>query len=157
MNSTLYEERAKYDNIVKLIAVLANGIMIYLLYISRKESTYAFLTVLAAFFVLILAQIIFFSMKFRITNKYVEAIFGFYKHKIPFNDIENIEISDVPRLMGYGLRLRNNTIAFVSKKGKAVVIKKKKGRFKNVYLTVKDPEKFVEILKNFKKYPKYSV
>ncbi len=146
MSIVLYEERAQYDRFVKLIFAIANGIVLYLLYISRKENFYAFLTVLVAFFILLLAQLIFFSMKFRITDSYVEAIFGFYKHRIPIRDIEKIEISDVPLLMGYGLRLWKNTIAFVSKRGRAVVIRRKMGRFKNVYLTVREPEFFANIL-----------
>ncbi len=146
MNLTLYEERAQYDNFTKVLFVLVNGMVIYLIYVSIKESIYAFLTILSAFLILLLAQLMFFSMKFRITDRCVEAIFGFYKHRIPIKEIEKIEISDVPLFMGYGLRLWKNTIAFVSKRGKAVVIRRKSGRFRKIYLTVKEPEKFANIL-----------
>jgi len=92
----------------------------------------------------------FFSMRFEISDSAVTATMWPFRTRVPFEDIESVELVEkLPWWIGWGQRLwyrRGLVKAYVSRRGSAVLIKRKGARFKNLVLTVHEPGMFKEKL-----------
>ena len=91
-------------------------------------------------------------MYFRIYTDKIEACFWPFKYIINFSDIEDIRIIDrVPYYIGWGLRINplSRTLFFVTHHGRSIEIIKRKGFWKKVILSVKNPEEFMNNFKLF--------
>lgn len=101
---TVYEEKAPYNNTIKL--VMASGLfLLVLLYFitvfgkTPEQDEFALLLVIS---ISALVMWSFFSIKFRITNDGVEAVMPPFKYRIPFSEIKEIKtIEDIPWYMGW--------------------------------------------------------
>lgn len=86
----------------------------------------------------------FLGMKFRITDKSVEAVMPPFVYSVPFSEITGMRtIENIPWHAGWGLRVWGDRLAFVSRQKSAVEIGKGCGFFKQVLLTTRDPEEFI--------------
>ncbi len=93
---------------------------------------------------------ILFPVYFKIYSNRVEASVWPFRYTIKFSDIEDVRIIDrIPLYIGWGLRLHpwSKKLFFVTHHGKSVEIVKKKGFWKKIILSVKDPETFIKHLK----------
>ncbi|MGC8947986.1 MAG: hypothetical protein ACP5OK_01455 [Thermoprotei archaeon] len=87
---------------------------------------------------------------FRIYDDRVESYFFPYKYEIPFPDIEKVKIIEkIPWYVGWGLRidLFNKRLFFAIHHGRSILIKRKSGFWKEIILSVKDPQKFISYIK----------
>jgi len=145
---TMHEERAPYSapirtfflGVLLLLIVLTGLSSMDLLEDSEGTRVLAIVTVIVAW-----AYWSFFNMRFRISNKGVEAVMSPFTHKVAFSDMKEVRVIEkIPWYVGWGLRLWGRRLAYVSMHKSAVAIDKKKGIFKTLVLTAEDPEKFAE-------------
>ena len=147
---TVYEEKAPYNNTIKL--VMASGLfLLVLLYFitvfgrTPEQDEFALLLVIS---ISALVMWSFFSIKFRITNDGVEAVMPPFKYRIPFSEIKEVKtIEDIPWYAGWGMRIWGRRLAFISMRKRAVLIEKEKGFFRKLILTTQNPEEFIKKLK----------
>ena len=151
--SVLYEERAPYTNIMKLLTVatlgLPLGFYVYAVAGGAPLSAYLILRGTAVILGVVLGVTMwcFWNMNFILTNSAVEATFGFYRYRIPFNEIIEVKVVEAPSfLVGWGLRIWDARIAFVSQHKPSVMIQRNKGKFRKILLTTHDPERFSSLL-----------
>jgi hypothetical protein len=90
----------------------------------------------------------FYRMRFRITTEGVWASMPPFSYGVKYSEIERVYIDKTPFWMGWGLRLWWRRIAFVSRHGSAVVIRKKEGVFRTFMLSSRGPDKFVGMISN---------
>jgi len=97
-----------------------------------------------------------FPYNFKIYEDRVEAYFLTifpYTHTTPISDIKNIKLIErFPWYYGWGLRVKvigEKTMYFLTHHGKNVEIERKSDDiyWKKIILSVKDPEKFMSIVK----------
>jgi hypothetical protein len=154
--TTVYEEKAPYSNMIKLVMV--SGLFsLAILYSSavfghyfglQKAPEQAEFALLLAVSISAMVMWSFFSIKFRITNDGVEAVMPPFKYRIPFSEIKEMKtIEDIPWYAGWGLRMWGRRLAFISMRKSAVLIEKKKGFFRKLILTTQNPEEFIKRLK----------
>ncbi len=153
--STVYEENAPYSEVAKLIMVLGFSALAYLYFISvfghffgfekvsDKEQNALLLT--ASIFAFAMWSI--FRMKFRITNNSVDIVLPPFKYRILFSDIKEVKTIEYSWYNGWGLRLWERKLPFISMRKSAVAIEKKSGFFRKVILTTWNPEDFIKRLK----------
>lgn len=155
-SSVIYEESAPYSNTIKLIVVLGLSLLVVPYFFAvfghfvglEKAPEQAQFVLLLAVSIYALAMWSFFSMKFRITNNVVEAVMPPFKYRVPFSGIKEVRtIDNIPWYVGWGLRLWGRRLAFVSMRKRAVVIEKKRGFFRKLVLTTRNPEEFVKMVK----------
>ena len=94
-----------------------------------------------------------FPSSFKIYEDKVEAYFWPFKYEISLKEIKSVRIIDkIPWWVGWGLRLHpwSKKLYFAIHHGKSVEIEKK-GYWRKVILAVKNPKKFVSILKKIAK------
>ena len=89
---------------------------------------------------------------FRIYKDRIEAYFWPIKYEIPFADILNIKIiNKIPWYVGWGLRIGlGRKLYFAIHHGKSIEIERESGYWKKIILSVKNPRKFVRVIKNLK-------
>jgi hypothetical protein len=148
--TTIYEEKAPYNNTMKLVMVSG----LFLLAILYFIATFAKAPEQAVFVLLLVVSITafvtwsYFSIKFRITNNGVEAVMPPFKYSIMFSEIKEIKtIEDVPWYAGWGLRILGRRLAFISMRKSAVLIEKNNWFFRNLILTTQNPEDFIKRVK----------
>ena len=87
-------------------------------------------------------------MSFRVGEDSLEARMPPVVYRVKFRDIEGVEVVSLPWYIGWGLRVMGRRLAFVSRRGRAVSIKKRRGFFRELVLTVQNPERFAETVKS---------
>lgn len=148
--TTVYEEKAPYSNLIKLVMVVGLFSLAFLYFISvfSKAPEQAEFVSLLAIPVSALVMWSFFSIKFRITNVGVEAVMPPFKYSIPFSEIKEMKtIGDIPWYAGWGVRMWGRRLAFISMRKSAVLIEKRKGFFRKLILTTQNPENFIKRVK----------
>lgn len=90
---------------------------------------------------------------FRIYTDRIEACFWPFKCKIPIYEIKKVKIIDyIPWYIGWGLRIWfGRKLYFAIHHGKSVEIEKKKGYWRKIVLSVKNPEKFIRIVERLRR------
>lgn len=89
-----------------------------------------------------------FPISFKIYEDRVEAYFWPYRHTTPISDIKKISfVERIPWYYGWGLRILAGTLYFAIHHGKSIEIERESGYWKKIVLSVKDPEKFMSIVK----------
>jgi len=155
-SGVIHEEKAPYSNTIKSIVVLGLLVLAVSYFFSVFGHFVGFENAPEqAQFALLLAVLIyalimwgFFSMKFRITDNGVEAAMPPFKYSIPFSEIKEIKtIDNIPWYVGWGMRLWGRRLAFVSMRKSAVAIEKKRGFFRKLVLTAREPEEFARRVK----------
>ena len=94
--------------------------------------------------------LLFLPSYFRIYGDSVEAYFWLYRFIIPISEIEEVRIIEkIPWYVGWGLRidLFRRKLYLAIHHGRSVEIKKRNGYWKSIVLSIKDPEKFISIVK----------
>ena len=147
----IYEEAAPYSNTIKLMAMLIFLALAFPYFFavfghlvgSREVPEQAKFALLLAVSLYALVMWGFFSMKFRITDSGVEAVMPPFRYSVPFSDIKEVKtIENIPWYVGWGMRLWGRRLAFVSMRKSAVAIEKKRGFFRKLVLTTREPEEF---------------
>jgi len=89
---------------------------------------------------------------FRIYTDRIEASFWPFKCEIPISEIKKVKIIDrIPWYVGWGLRIWfGRKLYFAIHHGKSVEIEKKRGYWRKIILSVKNPEKFAGIIEELK-------
>jgi hypothetical protein len=149
--NVIHEENAPYSNTMKLILLLALLLFIMITLLSWMDvsgSREGFQIVAIVTAVVAYAYWSFFNMKFRITTEGVEASMPPFSHVVKYPNIDDVYVDKVPWWTGWGLRLWWRRIAFVSRHGAAVVVKKKSGIFRTFMLSTKDPENFARMIRD---------
>ncbi len=145
--TTVYEEKAPYSNMIKLVMVsglFSLAILYFISVFSKPEQAEFVLLLSVSIYALVMWS--FFSIKFRITNDGVEAVMPPFKYRIPFSEIKEMKtIGDIP-CAGWGVRLWGRRLAFISMRKSAVLIEKKRGFFRKLILTTQNPEDFIKRL-----------
>jgi len=86
----------------------------------------------------------FLGMKFRITDKSVEAVMPPFVYSVSISEITGMRtIENIPWYVTWGMRMWGDRLAFVSRQKSAVEIGKGSGFFKKVILTTNHPEEFI--------------
>ncbi len=91
---------------------------------------------------------------FKIYENKIEVYFWPFKYEIPFSDIASVEVIEkIPFWIGWGLRVHplKRKLYFAIHHGKGIRIKRKNGFWKEIVLSVKNPEKFISVLRTLKK------
>jgi len=138
----IYEEKAPYSRPLKVVVVL---LLIWLVIVALQEDTPESLV-----FAIVLvggALWSFFNMRFRITTEGVEAVMFPFTGRAKFSEITDVRLGRTPWYSGWGIRYWGRRLAFVSRRGPAVFIKKRKGVFHTLVLTPRDPEGFAEMVR----------
>jgi len=93
-----------------------------------------------------------FSSWFRIYTDRIEAYFWPFKCEIPISEIKRVKIIDrIPWYVGWGLRIWfGRKLYFTIHHGKSVEIEKKRGYWKKIILSVKNPKKFIKIIERMR-------
>jgi hypothetical protein len=152
----VYEESAPYSNSIKLLIILIFAVLAFSYFFAVFGHFFGFENAPEqAQFALLLAVSIyalimwgFFSMKFSITDRGVEAVMPPFKYGIPFSEIKNVRtIENIPWYVGWGVRLWGRRLAFVSMRKSAVAIEKRNGFFRTIILTAQNPEEFIRRIK----------
>ena len=155
-SGVIYEEKAPYSNIMKLIVVLPFFVLSFSYFFAvfgnyfgfEKAPDQAQFALFLAVSIYALAMWSFFSMKFKITDNGVEAVMPPFKFSIPFSEIKEIKtIENIPWYVGWGVRLWGRRLAFISMRKSAVEIEKKSGFFKRSVFTTQNPAEFVKIVR----------
>jgi cytochrome c biogenesis protein CcdA len=150
-----YEEKAPFSKTMRLLMVLILSILALSIVISffgdyfgleKEPFEGQFILILV---VIILSFVVsgFFKMKFRITEKSVEAVMPPFSYRILFSEIKEVTTTDIPWYVGWGLRVWGRKLAFVSMHKRSVKIEKENGFFKVLVLTTRNPDEFVKIVK----------
>ena len=94
-----------------------------------------------------------FPARFRIYSNKIEAYFWPFRYEIPILDIARIKIIDkIPWWVGWGLRIWfGRKLYFAVHHGKGVKVERKGGYWKKIVLSVKNPERFVELIEKLRK------
>jgi len=95
-----------------------------------------------------------FPTYFKIYENKIEAYFWPFKYEIPLSDVKDIEIIEkIPWYIGWGLRIHpwKRRLYFAIHHGKSVKIEKENGFWREIVLSVKNPEKFVSTLERLRK------
>lgn len=147
--TTVYEEKAPYSDTIKLVMVSGLFSLAFLYFISVfSKPEQAEFVLLLAVSISALVMWSFFSIKFRITKDGVEAVMPPFKYSIPFSEIKEVKtIEDIPWYAGWGLRMWGRRLAFVSMRKSAVEIERKRGFFRRLVLTTRNPEEFAKIVR----------
>jgi hypothetical protein len=148
--TTIYEEKAPYNAMIKLVMISGLFALAILYFIATfaKAPEQAEIVLLLVVSITALVTWSFFSIKFRITNDGVEAVMPPFKYSIPFSEIKEIKtIEDVPWYAGWGLRMLGRRLAFISMRKSAVLIEKNKGFFRKLILTTQNPGDFIKRVK----------
>lgn len=142
----IYEERAPQSPTIRAILL---GAFLFLAAVTVLSWIGIYETSRGAGFLAIVTTVIallswsFFNMRFRVTTEGIEAVAVPFTFKVPYTDIKEVRVMDkIPWYVGWGMRIWGRKLAYVSIHGSAVVIEKKRGVFKALLLTAKDPEKF---------------
>lgn len=150
MTSTvLHEEKAPFSFTIKASLYL---FLFFLLvftirtWMDPSEPRWAFWVLLIVTVVMVLVFWSFFNMRYRITDVGVEASMSPFSHSVKFEDIEDVYLDKVPFWMGWGLRMWWRRIGFISMHKVAVVVRKKRGFFRNFWLSTEDSEKFSKMI-----------
>lgn len=147
--NTVYEEKAPYSDTIKLVMVSGLFSLAFLYFISVfSKPEQAEFVLLLAVSISALVMWSFFSIKFRITKDGVEAVMPPFKYSIPFSEIKEVKtIEDIPWYAGWGLRMWGRRLAFVSMRKSAVEIERKRGFFRRLVLTTRNPEEFAKMVR----------
>jgi hypothetical protein len=151
----VYEEKAPFSKTVRLLMAFILSILALSIVIAffgdyfglEKEPFEGQLILIPAVMIISLAVWGFFKMKFRITKESVEAVMPPFSYRILLSEIKNVSIIDIPWYSSMGLRIRGRKLAFVSMHKKAVKIEKENGFFRVLLLTTRDPDGFVEVVR----------
>lgn len=150
----LYEENAPFGITTQWIIVIAGFILamfyFFQFFFSLVERSPGRETI--PLMVIVLYSFImwsFLGMKFRITDKSVEAVMPPFVYRIPISEITGMRmIENIPWYLGWGLRVWGHRLAFVSRQKSAIEIEKGSGFFKKIILTTRDPKEFIDRLKS---------
>ncbi len=151
----IYEEKAPFNSTIKLIMVLILSIVAVAIvsvffgdYFGIEKVPFeGQLFLIPAVIIIGFAVWGFFNMKFRITEESVEAVMPPFSYRVLLSEIKEINTTDIPWYTNWGLRIRGRKLSFVSMHKKAVKIEKENGFFRTLVLTARDPEKFVNKVK----------
>ncbi len=100
-----------------------------------------------AAFLLGLAAASFAGMRFRAGSEHVEAWMFPVRYRVGYGEVEGVDVVELPWYWGWGLRVLGRRLAFVSRHGRAVRIRKRQGVFRELLLTVREPERFAELVR----------
>jgi hypothetical protein len=90
----------------------------------------------------------FFNIRFRLTTEGIEGVMYPFIFKVNYGDIKDVRVIDkIPWYVGWGVRIWGRRLAYVSMHKPAVAIEKKKGFFRTLILTTRDPEIFAGMIK----------
>jgi magnesium-transporting ATPase (P-type) len=151
----IYEEKAPFSNIMRLLMVLIFLILVLSILIAffadysglEKEPVEGQFILILVILILTLTVWGFFKMKFRITEESVEAVMPPFSYRVLFSEIKEVSTTGIPWYVGWGLRIWGRRLAFVSMHKKAVKIQKENGFFKALVLTTGDPDDFIRMVK----------
>lgn len=148
--SYVHEEKAPYSRAIKMILAIGSVSLALLVLFSSlwdaPQQAQTGLFAIALVFVLIIWS--FFSIRFRITSDSVEAVMPPFRYHVPFSEIKDVKtIENIPWYVGWGLRLWGRRLAFVSMRKSAVEIKRKRGFFRRLVLTTRNPEEFAKMVR----------
>jgi len=151
----LYEENAPFHSATQWIVILGGFILamfyFFQFFFSLVERSQGYGTTLLM--VVVLYSFVmwsFLGMKFRITDKSVEAVMPPFVYSVSISEITGIRtIENIPWYRGWGLRVWDNSLGFISKHKSAVEIEKGSGFFKKVLLTTRDPEEFIDRVNSY--------
>jgi hypothetical protein len=155
-SGVIYEEKAPYSNTIKLIVILGFFVLAlsYLFAVfahffgfenAPEQAQFALLLAVSLYALIMWG---FFSMKFRITDSGVEAVMPPFKYGIPFSDIKSVRtIENTPWYAGWGMHLWGRRLFFVSMRKSVVAIEKRNGFFRTIILTTRNPEVFIQKIK----------
>ncbi|NOZ82292.1 MAG: hypothetical protein GXN98_00500 [Euryarchaeota archaeon] len=143
-----YEERAPLSRGILALIAVGGGVLITAVLLSLAGAVQLPPGVaVGGAAVLLLALGSFASMRFRLTESELEARMFPVSYRVRYGDIERVELGEVPWYAGWGLRVLGRKLAFVSRHGKAVWIKRRgDGVFREVIVTPREPERFAEML-----------
>ncbi len=90
-----------------------------------------------------------FPSYFKIYEDKIEAYFWPYKHTTSISDIKKIgTVERIPWYYGWGLRIASDRrLYFAIHHGKSIEIERGSGYWRKIILSVKDPDKFMSIVK----------
>ena len=150
----LYEENAPFNSATQWIIVLVGFILaifyFFQFFFSLVERSPGRETI--RLMVIVLYSFImwsFLGMKFRITDKSVEAVMPPFAYSVPISEITGMRtIENIPWYTGWGLRVWGDQLAFISMHKSAIEIEKGSGFFKKVILTTRNPEEFINRINN---------
>lgn len=147
--ATVYEEKAPFSKMIKLVMVSGLFLLAFLYFIAVfRKPEQAEIALLWAVSISALVMWSFFNIKFRITADSVETSMPPFKYRIPFSEIKAVKtIEDIPWYAGWGMRIWGRRLAFISMHKRAVLIEKEKGFFRKLILTTQNPEEFIKKLK----------
>jgi len=151
----IYEEKAPFSKMMRLLMAVIFSLLAFSIVIAffgdyfgleKEPFEGKFLLILV---VMILSLVVwnFIKLKFRITEKSVEAIMPIFSYRIPFSEIKTVSTIDIPWYVGWGLRIWGRRLAFVSMHKKSVKIEKENGFFKALVLTTRNPDEFIKIVR----------
>jgi hypothetical protein len=98
-------------------------------------------------------RLIFWSYSFKVFQDRIEAYFTPHKQVIPFSDVDSVELVEkIPWTVGRGLRYgiprtKHSGIKYFAIRGEGIRLGLKSGRWKNIVLSVKEPEKVKSLIK----------
>jgi len=145
-------EAAKIGSVTLLMIVLCGLFMTAAFACAILTMDLALLAILVAVGIVLKIGVIgLLKMKFIIEPTGVKACMFPFSYFIPYSEIESVELICETRRdfwKGLGLRCWKDRIAFRSRFGKAVLIRKSKGRLRRVLLSVSDPEAFLSELRS---------
>jgi len=151
----IYEEKAPFSRTMRLLMGLVFSILALTIVIAffgdyfglEKEPFEGQLILILVVMILSFVVWNFFKLRFRITEKSVEAVMPPFSYRVFFSEIKKVSTTDIPWYVGWGLRIWGRRLAFVSMHKKAVNIEKENGFFKALVLTTRDPDKFARMVK----------
>ena len=151
----LYEEKAPFSSATQWIVILGGFIlaMFYFLQfffslVDRSPGRETIRLMVVVLYSFIMWS--FLGMKFRITDKSVEAVMPPFVYSIPLSEITGMRtIENIQWQAGWGLWVWGDRLAFISMHKDAVEVGKGKGFFKKVLLTTRDPEEFIDMVNRY--------
>ncbi len=148
--SVLHEEKAPFSFTLRAMMYL---ILVFLLVLTLRSwldvsgGREGFWVLLFVSFLLVLVFWSFFSMRFRITSEGVEASMPPFTYRVRFSEIEDIVLDKPSFWVGWGLRVWGRRLGFISMHKVSVVVVKKSGFFRGLWLSVWDCEEFVGLIR----------
>jgi hypothetical protein len=132
-----------------LSVIIIGAQVIVLLKKETLENNIALIPIAIVTLVLVLASLIFTRLTITITNKHIEAAFGFraFVQKMTLEDIDpsKIEIIKTPLSYGIGLRMTPKGTLYNTRHGKSLHITSKDGK-KTFFIGSKNAEEIKAIL-----------
>ncbi|RME31388.1 hypothetical protein D6789_02870 [Candidatus Woesearchaeota archaeon] len=147
----LHTERAPHNPVIRLFLFTLTAVLLLVLSWSLVHERRGSVALGVAFLILLWATSSYLTMRFEVTDEAVRAVMWPFSTTVRYADLKYAGVTeqDLPRSLGYGLRLRGRKAFYRTRDGRGVVLEKFKKSTRyltHLVLTTQHPEAFARLV-----------